>query len=156
MTGRGAPTRHPQPNTPTPKREKMMAGRKPTPEEAPTPDKLADEHNLPALRVLIDFDITTSVKQVIGGDPVDLTHIPTVPVRSLINGEAIITIIAHANEEQEVADLLAQKPFWVQTAFAYAMDYFKQGVTDVALNALTEEQIRTLEDHSGKDMSEFS
>ena len=64
--------------------------------------------------------------------------------------------IAHANEEQEVADLLAQKPFWVQTAFAYAMDYFKQGVTDVALNALTEEQIRTLEDHSGKDMSEFS
>ena len=73
-----------------------------------------------------------------------------------ITGEAIITIIAHANEEQEVADLLAQKPFLVQTAFAYATDYFKQGIMDVALNALTQEQIRTLEDHSGKDMSEFS
>ena len=133
-----------------------MSARKPTSEEAQTPDKLAEEHNLPALRVLIDFDITPNIKQIIGADPQDLTHMPTVPVQSLITQEAIITIVAHPNDEQEVADLLAQKPFLVQTAFVYAMHYFKQGIMDTAMNALTDQQIRNLEATSGNDLSDFS
>ena len=133
-----------------------MSARKPSGKEAPTPDELAEEHNLPVLRVLIDFDITSSIKQIIGADPQDLTQIPTVPVRSLITQEAIITIVAHSNDEQEVADLLAQKPFLIQTAFVYAMDYFKQGIMDTALNALTDQQIRNLEATSGNDLSDFS
>ena len=116
----------------------------------PTPSEIADQYQLPIQRALIDFDPLQPVKQVIGGDPIDLSDIPTEPVKSLITPWAIVTIVAHKGDGQLIADVLAHPQSFIKNlALQYAEDYFNQGILDFALNALSNEQIRNIEVNTG-------
>ena len=122
----------------------------------PTPEQIAEKHGLPTQRALIDFDITRNQKQVIGGDPIDLSQIPTEPVKSFITEDSVVTIVAHQGEGQAVADLLAQNPFLYDHAVLYAKHYLDQEIMDFALNALDGQQLRNLQPRTDRDLSEFS
>ena len=117
----------------------------------PTPSEIASQHQLPLQRALIDFDPLQPVKQVIGGDPIDLSDIPTEPVTSITTPWAIVTIVAHKGDGKLIADVLAHPHSFIKNlAIHYAEDYFNQGVMDFALNALSNEQIRNIEINTGK------
>ena len=83
---------------------------------APSPEELARSTESQIQTVLIDFDFKSPEQLVIGADPEDLTNIPTVPVKSVLAPWAVVTIVAHEDEGQEVADLLAAKPELVNLA----------------------------------------
>ena len=133
-----------------------MPPKKRTDNTPPTPEQIAEKHGLPLQRALIDFDITKNQKQVIGGDPIDLSQIPTEPVKSFITEESIVTISAHQGEGQAVADLLADNPFLHDQAVYYAKHYFDKNIMDFALNALDAQQLRNLQPKTNRDLSEFS
>ena len=90
---------------------------------APSPEKLARSTESQIQTVLIDFDFKSPEQLVIGADPEDLTNIPTVPVKSVLTPWAVVTIVAHEEEGQDVADLLAAKPELVNLAAHYAEQY---------------------------------
>ena len=115
-----------------------------------TPEEIAQHYELPLQRALIDFDPYQTVKQVIGGGPMDLSDISMEPVKTLVAPWAIITIMAHEGDGQMIADMLAS-PLVNVTGMVrdYAEDYFKNGVMDFSLNALSNEQIRNVERNTG-------
>ena len=76
----------------------------------PSPEELAHSTRSLNQTVLIDFDFKSPEQLVIGADPEDLSAIPTEPVKSLVAPWAVITIVAHEGEGQDVADLLYDKP----------------------------------------------
>lgn len=117
---------------------------------SPTPEEMAQRFELPNQRALMDFDIKSSDLQVLGANPIDLSSIPNEPVKSLVTPWAVVTIVAHHGEEQEVADLMAEDPRLVQMVLHYAEHYHEQGENDFAINALTDEQIRNVERHTGR------
>lgn len=115
----------------------------------PSPEELAQSRESQIQTVLIDFDLKSPEQLVIGADPEDLTNIPTVPVKSVLAPWAVITIVAHEEEGQDVADLLAAKPELVNLATHHAEHYFKEGIMEFSLNALTDEQKRNVERNTG-------
>ena len=117
--------------------------------EAPSPEELADSTGARIQTVLIDFELKSPELLVIGADPEDLSKIPTVPVKSLLMPWAVVTIVAHEEEGQEVADLLADKPELVNLAAHHAEYYFQEGIMEFSLNALTDEQKRNVERNTG-------
>ena len=121
---------------------------------APSPEELARSTESQIQTVLIDFDFKSPEQLVIGADPEDLTNIPTVPVKSVLAPWAVVTIVAHEEEGQEVADLLAAKPELVNLAAHYAEQYFKEGIMEFSLNALTDEQKRNVERNTGHRLRE--
>lgn len=133
-----------------------MTNREDAPEAGgtPSPDEIAKLYGLPLQRALIDFDLSTHEQQVIGGDPVNLTGIPHAPVKTLITEKTVVTIVGHQEEAQEVADMLAANPHIVNWAAHYAEGYLEDGVMDFALNAMTKRQIRNIERHTGRRISE--
>ena len=76
----------------------------------PSPEELARSTGSLSQTVLIDFDFKSPEQLVIGADPEDLSDIATEPVKSLMAPWAVITIVAHEGEGQDVADLLDAKP----------------------------------------------
>ena len=68
-----------------------------------TPEEIAQHYELPLQRALIDFDPYQTVKQVIGGGPMDLSDISMEPVKTLVAPWAIITIMAHEGDGQMIA-----------------------------------------------------
>ena len=86
----------------------------------PSPEELARRTASQVQTVLIDFELKSPEELVIGADPEDLSGIPTVPVKSLMAPWAVVTIVAHEGEGQEVADLLAAKPELVNLAAHHA------------------------------------
>ena len=115
----------------------------------PSPEELAEMRETQVQTCLIDFDFRSPEQLVIGADPEDLSNIPTVPVKSVLAPWAVVTIVAHEEEGQDVADLLADKPELVQLAAHHAEYYFKEGVMEFSLNALTDEQKRNVERNTG-------
>ena len=113
--------------------------------EAPSPEELADSTGARIQTVLIDFELKSPELLVIGADPEDLSGIPTVPVKSVITPWAVLTIVAHEEEGQDVADLLYAKPELVNLAAHHAEHYFQEGIMEFSLNALTDEQKRNVE-----------
>ena len=116
----------------------------------PSPEELARRTESQVQTVLIDFELKSPEELVIGADPEDLTNIPTVPVKSLMAPWAVVTIVAHEGEGQEVADLLAAKPELVNLAAHHAEHYFKEGIMEFSLNALTDEQKRNVQRNTGR------
>ena len=114
-----------------------------------SPDQLPNTSDTQVQTVLIDFDFRSPELLVIGGDPEDLSNIPTAPIKSLFTPWAVVTIVAHEEEAQDVANLLADQPELVQMAAHYAEHYFKEGIMELSLNALTGEQIRNFERNTG-------
>ena len=104
---------------------------------------------LPLMRALIDLDLKDPTMQVIGADPIDLTDIPVEPVRSLITDFAVITIVAHQGEGQEVANLLAARRDLPAFAIDYGRSYLEEGAMDFAFRALTGQEIENLERNTG-------
>ncbi len=130
-----------------------MPSRKKKPQHDPDfPEELARQLGKPLQKALIDFDIHQPVKQIIGADPIDLTNIPTESVRSMLTGDAVITIVAHQGDGQNVADFLAERPDFLTVALGYAQHYLPQGVHDFALNALSTEHIANAERATGKTL----
>ena len=116
----------------------------------PSPEELALGTGSPTQTVLIDFDFKSPEQLVIGADPEDLSTIPTEPVKSLVAPWAVITIVAHEGEGQDVADLLYDKPELVNLAAHHAEYYFQEGIMEFSLNALTDEQKRNVEHNTGR------
>ena len=116
----------------------------------PTPEELARYYALPLQRALIDFDLNDPLCQVIGSDAVDLSAMPIVPVKSMVLPWAVVTIVAHAPEVQDVADLLASRLDFISVIRDHAEGYFENGVMDFAMNALTEQQQRNIERNVGR------
>ena len=114
-----------------------------------TPEEISEILELPLQRALIDFDLQQPVKQVIGADPIDLTDIPTIPVKTLITAGAVFTIMAHPGSEQDVADVFHARPEMAEWAASYAADYLEKGVMEFAFYALEEHQIRNVEHNTG-------
>ena len=117
---------------------------------APSPEELARSTASQIQTVLIDFDFKSPEQLVIGADPEDLTNIPTVPVKSVLTPWAVVTIVAHDGEGQDVADLLAAKPELVRLAAHHAEHYFQEGIMEFSLNALTDEQKSNVERNTGR------
>ena len=92
----------------------------------PSPEELAEMRENQIRTVLIDFDFRSPEQLVIGADPEDLSKIPTVPVKSIVAPWAMVTIVAHEEEGQDVANLLSDKPELVQLAAHYAEYYFQK------------------------------
>ena len=115
----------------------------------PSPEELAERTENPIQTCLIDFDFRSPEQLVIGADPEDLSKITTVPVKSVLAPWAVVTIVAHEEEGQDVADLLAAKPELVQLAAHHAEYYFQEGIMEFSLNALTDEQKRNVERNTG-------
>ena len=67
---------------------------------------------------------------------------------------AVVTIVAHEGEGQEVADLLDAKPELVNLAAHHAEYYFQEGIMEFSLNALTDEQKRNVERNTGRRIQE--
>lgn len=120
----------------------------------PSPEELARAHGLPLVRVLIDIDLADPLGQLIAGNPADLSEIPAVPVTSIILPQAIVTILAHQGEEEMVAELLRVRPDMRGWAAHYAEHYLGEGVTELAMQAYTEEQIRELEQRLGRSLGQ--
>ena len=118
----------------------------------PSPEELARSTESQIQTILIDFDFKSPENLVLGADPEDLTNIPTVGVKLVFLPWAVLTIVAHEEEGQEVANLLADKPEIVDIAAHYAELYFKEGVMELSLNALTDEQKRNVERYTGRRM----
>ena len=116
----------------------------------PSPDELANALASQVQTVLIDFELKSPELLVIGADPEDLSKIPTEPVKSLVAPWAVITIVAHEGEGQDVADLLAAKPELVNLAAHHAEYYFQEGIMEFSLNALTDEQKRNVARNTGR------
>ena len=89
----------------------------------------------------------------IGTDTEDLSNIPTVSVKSVLAPWAVATIVAHEEEGQDVADLLAEKPELVQLAAHHAEYYFQERIREFSLNALSDEQKRNVERNTGHRLS---
>ena len=66
----------------------------------------------------------------------------------------MVTIVAHEEEGQDVADLLDAKPELVNLAAHYVEQYFKEGIMEFSLNALTDEQKRNVERNTGRRLRE--
>ena len=88
----------------------------------------------------------------IGADPEDLSAIPTEPVKSLVAPWAVITIVAHEGEGQDVADLPYDKPELVNLAAHHAEYCFQEGIMEFSLNALTGEQKRNVARNTGRSL----
>ena len=116
----------------------------------PTPEELARYYALPLQRALIDFDLNDPLCQVIGSDAVVLSAMPIVPVKSMVLPWAVVTIVAHAPEVQDVADMLASRLDFISVIRDHAEGYFENGVMDFAMNALTEQQQRNIERNVGR------
>ncbi len=71
------------------------------------------------------------------------------PVKSVLTPWAVVTIVAHEEEGQDVADLLYAKPELVNLAAHHAEHYFSEGIMEFSLNALTDEQKRNVERNTG-------
>ena len=115
----------------------------------PSLEKLVHGTGYPVQTVLIDCDFRSPEQLVIGGDPDDLNNVPSAPVKSLLTPWAVATIVAPEEEGQGVADLLADKPELVQLAARHAEYYFRVGVMEFSLNALTDEQKRNAARNTG-------
>ena len=72
------------------------------------------------------------------------------PVKSIMTPWAIITIMAHRGEGQNVANLLQARPGLSSMVSDYGESYAKEGVMDFAFHAISEKQIRNLEHHTGR------
>ena len=68
--------------------------------------------------MLADFDLRDPHSQVLGAKPVDLKKLSTQAVTSIITPEAVITMVAHQGESQDVADLLDSAIHYVQHGMA--------------------------------------
>ena len=75
---------------------------------------------------------------------------PIVPVKSMVLSWAVVTIVAHAPEVQDVADMLASRLDFISVIRDHAEGYFENGVMDFAMNALTEQQQRNIERNVGR------
>ena len=121
---------------------------------APTPEELAKAHNLPLQYALIDFDLHDPMQQVIGSDPMDLANIPFVPVKTVSGGQSLITIVAHPEESQEVANLLAAMPALVAMVVDHAPEYLESGELHFALTALNAGEIENVERNTESNITE--
>ena len=105
-----------------------------------TPEEIAQDHNAPLIKVLIDFDLNDPNQQILGAKPVDLADIPCEPVRSLIASDVVLTIVAHQGEEQDVANLLAVRQDLVTTILSYGQEEVSNGtLKDLAVYAINME-----------------
>ena len=91
--------------------------------------------------------------QVIPGDPIKLSYIPTEPVISIITPWAIVTIVAHKGDGQMVYDVLSLPNIFIKNlALQYAEHYLQESVMDFTLNAMSNEQIRNVEQNTGVNL----
>lgn len=100
---------------------------------------------VPLQRVLFDFDIRSPSRQSLGGDPINLSGIPTEDVRSLVTTRTVVTIVAHQGDGQDLADLLHQRPYLIAVALSYAGHHREPEPRDVALHALSREELHNIE-----------
>lgn len=99
------------------------------------PEIMAQSRGIPLVTALIDFDIRSPERMVIAGNPVDLSLIPHLPVTSIFTEALMVTIAAHEDEGQEVADMLQAKPelkYWALKQLDCNVNYSRRKYTNVS------------------------
>ena len=114
-----------------------------------TPEEMAGILGRPSQRGLFDFDILSDEKQVIGANPMDLTGIEMVAIKTFITEASVFTIMAHPDAAQTAANALSFRTEMGPWAESYAHDYLEDGVMDFAFYALSDEEVRTVERNTG-------
>ena len=116
---------------------------------------------LPHHRVLFDFEPTSRRRDVLGGDPADLSDTPTEAVRSMITADSVLTIYANQGQGQDMADFLAIRTDLLQVVAAYAQHYREEqerdrphlpGLSDFRLYPLTAQETANIQANTGRTL----
>ena len=110
-----------------------------------TPEEIAEILELPLQKALIDFEMFSPVQEVIGADPMDLSGVDMVPVKSIVTKSSVLTIMAHPESAQDVANAFSWREDLVGWVTSYGEGYMEDGVLEFAFYALSEEQLERLE-----------
>lgn len=121
----------------------------------PSPEALTQQYDLPMMHALINFDLHDPEPQVLGCDPLDLSGIPTEPVKTIAIPGALVTIYAHQGEGQDVADLLSADPSLVSMVQDHGEQYFYLGVISFDVHALTPHEIDNVRQRTGNVVLEI-
>ena len=105
------------------------------------PDRNQDA---PYQQVLIDFDLSDPTEQVLDSTPADLASIPMEAVRTIFTDTATVTIHAHRDEGQQVANLLAARKDIIAMVLSHGRMHQEDGVMSFTINALTAAQFEDL------------
>lgn len=122
-------------------------------EEIPAPEEIARHQGVSLVKALLDFEIPPREQLVLGSDPEDLSKIPHSPIKSLITDWAVVSIYCHPGDEPLAADLLQARPDLLHLIMDHALGYYKQGILQFGLNALTDQQIRNIRLHRSRIQS---
>ena len=82
----------------------------------------------------------------------DLSRIPTEDVRTLVTTLAVVTIVAHQGDRQELADLLHQHPDLIAIALSYAGHHHEPEPRDRTLLALSRKEPHNIERNTGRSL----